>query len=553
MLDDKLVSGTVSGDVSLEGLHQDAHADAQLSIDALSVGSVAYKSAKVQLKADGHLVDASVRIDQPDGFVEAKAHASESWGAAMAPSLDPSQPLDANLSAKNFRIAALLPFVDGVLDELDGRLDADTRIELDPRAKAARLNGTLALSRGTVEASAGGGELHDIAANVKFAPDGTVTLEKLTAAGVTGKLDATGTAHVQGTHFAVGTRGGHDPQQVRHPFHGRRDGGRRLRRADRPVTASTAQGRPDVAGEGRGAEAERRTAGGLDRQPASARPDGQGPHRRPTAAIHARFVLAAARPREEGRHGTRTIGRVASRDRDAPDRRPRCPRDRAEDRPGRGRERERRRRSKGHGADHDQEGRHAGREGADVHRSRRGRSASWATIRPTHKSSSRPAGRPRTARSSMRRSRDRSRRARSRCRRSPACPAKRSSSFFSSAAPTASRRRRRRPAPRTPRIAAAGGEAAQPLNHALGQLGLGAVTAKVDTSQTANPKPEVEVQIARDISLQIAVVLGQPPPGVNPDRTLFTLDWRFLSKWSLATTVGDAGTTIFDLLWQRRY
>ena len=135
LLDDKLVSGTVSGDVSLEGLHQDAHADAQLSIDALSVGSVAYKSAKVQLKADGHLVDASVRIDQPDGFVEAKAHASESWGAATAPSLDPSQPLDANLSAKNFRIAALLPFVDGVLDELDGRLDADTRIELDPRGK----------------------------------------------------------------------------------------------------------------------------------------------------------------------------------------------------------------------------------------------------------------------------------------------------------------------------------------------------------------------------------------------------------------------------------
>ena len=65
--------------------------------------------------------------------------------------------------------------------------------------------------------------------------------------------------------------------------------------------------------------------------------------------------------------------------------------------------------------------------------------------------------------------------------------------------------------------------------------------------------PEVEVQIAKAISLQIAVVLGQPPPGVNPDHTLLTLDWRFLTKWSLATTVGDAGTTIFDLLWQRRY
>jgi hypothetical protein len=79
------------------------------------------------------------------------------------------------------------------------------------------------------------------------------------------------------------------------------------------------------------------------------------------------------------------------------------------------------------------------------------------------------------------------------------------------------------------------------------------VTAKVDTSESENPKPEVEVQIARDISLQIAVVLGQPPPGVNPDVTLLTVDWRFLDKWSLASTLGNAGTTIFDLLWQRRY
>jgi translocation and assembly module TamB len=107
--------------------------------------------------------------------------------------------------------------------------------------------------------------------------------------------------------------------------------------------------------------------------------------------------------------------------------------------------------------------------------------------------------------------------------------------------------------PSTSAIGTVGGEAAQPLNHMLNQLGLGAVSAKVDTSESENPKPEVEVQIARDISLQIAVVLGQPPPGVNPDVTLLTVDWRFLDKWSLASTLGNAGTTIFDLLWQKRY
>jgi translocation and assembly module TamB len=101
-------------------------------------------------------------------------------------------------------------------------------------------------------------------------------------------------------------------------------------------------------------------------------------------------------------------------------------------------------------------------------------------------------------------------------------------------------------------IATAGGEAAQPLNHALNELGLGAVRAKVDTA-SVNPRPEVEVQIAKGISVQLAYVLGVPPPGVNPDTTLVSLDWRFLSKWSLESTVGNLGTTIFDLLWQSRY
>jgi translocation and assembly module TamB len=102
-------------------------------------------------------------------------------------------------------------------------------------------------------------------------------------------------------------------------------------------------------------------------------------------------------------------------------------------------------------------------------------------------------------------------------------------------------------------IGTVGGEAAQPLNHMLNQWGLGAVSVAVDTSQSSTPKPEVEVQVARDISVQIAVVIGQPPPGVNPDHTLLTLDWRFVNRWSLASTLGDAGTTIFDVLWRKRY
>jgi translocation and assembly module TamB len=109
-------------------------------------------------------------------------------------------------------------------------------------------------------------------------------------------------------------------------------------------------------------------------------------------------------------------------------------------------------------------------------------------------------------------------------------------------------------------VGAAGGAATAPINRALGgvnhmldNFGLaGGISTKIDTS-TTNPRPEVELQIARDISLQIAWVLGVPPPGSNPDTTLLTLNWRFLRQWSLVTTVGDAGTSIVDVIWQRRY
>ena len=56
----------------------------------------------------------------------------------------------------------------------------------------------------------------------------------------------------------------------------------------------------------------------------------------------------------------------------------------------------------------------------------------------------------------------------------------------------------------------AGNVAAQPLNRALAQFGLSRVSAKVDTS-SVSAKPEVEVQIAKGLSVAVAQIIGQPP------------------------------------------
>ncbi len=549
MLDDKLVSGDVSGDLTLSGLHQDAHVDADLAIDALSVGSIAYKSARLQMTADGRVIDGSLRIDQTDGFAEAKAHGAASWGAAMAPRLDPSQPLDATVAAKNLRIAALLPFVDGVLDELDGRVDANAKIELDPRDEAARLQGEVALTRGTVEVSAGGGELHDISAKVKLSPDGTITLEKMTASGMTGRLEAVGNARLQGTslqsaHATVTIpRGSAIPLPISGAEIGDVDG-----RID--VTASSTRRNGPVQ-----MKVDVPTLDVKLSEASTATPQSLGPMENVRIGAHrgdpARFVLLSLDPVPNAAHADTSsqqgglqvathLGAVhvvrgtqlavdlqgdVKAEADATTR-------------VTGQIRIKR------GGTLDIQGRRFTVDGGTVTFTSDPANpqvvvkADWTAPDGTVVVAN-FTGPLRTGKVTLSSEPQLTREEIVQVLLFGTANGKQAQTPSSSTASSA--------------ISTAGGEAAQPLNHMFNQLGLGAVTANVDTSQAANPKPEVEVQIARDISLQIAVVLGQPPPGVNPDRTLVTLDWRFLSMWSLASTVGDAGTTIFDLLWQRRY
>jgi hypothetical protein len=79
------------------------------------------------------------------------------------------------------------------------------------------------------------------------------------------------------------------------------------------------------------------------------------------------------------------------------------------------------------------------------------------------------------------------------------------------------------------------------------------VTARVDTSETANPRPELEMRVARDVTVALAHVLGVPPPGSNPDRNFAVVGFHFRRNWTLETTFGDQGSSLMDLVWQYRY
>jgi autotransporter translocation and assembly factor TamB len=99
----------------------------------------------------------------------------------------------------------------------------------------------------------------------------------------------------------------------------------------------------------------------------------------------------------------------------------------------------------------------------------------------------------------------------------------------------------------------ASGPVTQAINKALAGISALEVTTRIDTSQAANPRPEVEVRLTSEMLARVTVQTGMPAPGEPPDRTLLTIDWRFTPRWSLESTVGDEGSTFIDLLWHHRY
>jgi translocation and assembly module TamB len=101
-------------------------------------------------------------------------------------------------------------------------------------------------------------------------------------------------------------------------------------------------------------------------------------------------------------------------------------------------------------------------------------------------------------------------------------------------------------------VSVVGSTAAQGLNRALSKITDIEVQARIDTS-TGAPRPELVVQVTPRIAARVTQALGEPTPGQSPDRTFVTIELRIASAWSLSTMVGDRGASAVDVIWRRRY
>jgi translocation and assembly module TamB len=543
-LGERQITGTLSGEASLDGLRKDAKAKVDLTVNDLKVGDVTYVAGKLGATLGDGALNADLRFDQVDGFVDVHAHAGAKWGAAVFPTLDPTKDLDCALRANRFRAAMLLPYVDDVFTELDARVDADVKAELDPRTRTAKVNGTLDVSQGRFELASVGGEFHDASMKLVFTPDGIVRVTNMKASGMSGQIEAAASVRlinlvpvsasanvvipgsnpllltVEGAQF--GTLAG------KMAITAKLSGDRNKISAtvdipslhvELPLTSSQ-----DV-----------QALGDLD----GVRIGTDGPHGFVPERLDAAKVELAA-PSNKTFEVAVTLGRDVQVKRGA------TLKVALEGKPtvtitdkvrAGGQIRLVRGSIDVQGKSFSIDNGTVSFVGDDATNPQVVVTASWVGPEGTTVYAD-FVGPLKTGKVTL--------------RSDPTLPQNEILALLLFGTPDGVTPASQSTSAGTTGAGVAGGAAAQPLNSALESYGLGGVTTRVDTSQV-NPRPEVEVQIARDISLQVAYVIGTPPPGQNPDTALFTLNWHFIRAWSLETTVGNSGTSIFDLIWQYRY
>lgn len=541
------VRGHISGEIGLADLHKDARAQAELRIDDVRVGRASYTGGFVRASLDGERLDASLRLEQTDGFAEAKAKLGTRWGTALGPTMDDDKPAELSLEAHDFRAAALLPFVEGTFSELDGRIDADARIDIGPRRRRLAMRGTAKLTRGIFEIPAMGDEFTDATATVVLLPDGVVRVQDVSARGTTGRVMASAVARLDGLDLSAAHASVRIPEGQPIPLSvegqelgvvsGDIDFDLKITRDRKTVNVVVDVPKllariPETRGHSLQALAGDPTIRvGVRRVPGQLTLVPLGPPRpvgRPRDALTWNVQLRLGKDVEVRRgttmrvqldgsptlsvaDGTRVTGQIRIR-----------------------------------GGVLDVQGKKFEIDKGTITFTGDADNpivvvtAGWTAPDGTQVYAD-FVGPLKTGKVTL--------------RSEPSLPRNEILSLilFGTQGGSQAAAPGQGPAGPTRAVGLGGGVATEGLNRAMEDLTGLDLTARVDTSDSANPRPELEFQIAKNISLQIAYVLGVPPPGQNPDKSLLTLDWRFYRNFSLETTVGDRGSSILDLVWRKRY
>jgi translocation and assembly module TamB len=187
------LDGTLSGRVALEHFGKDATADMNLDVQSLRFAKSELGRIRAEASVRNGKADAKLSVEGQRGTTTAEAHSGLDWGARLVPAV--RMPADAQLRARELRLAAFAPLLTSVLGDLDGRLNGDLNAHF--RGGAPALDGHVDLRDGVAQLAALGQRFDQITARVSLQP-GKAKLEELTARATEGKLRVSGEARFDG-------------------------------------------------------------------------------------------------------------------------------------------------------------------------------------------------------------------------------------------------------------------------------------------------------------------------------------------------------------------
>lgn len=541
---DHATSGQLSGDFSVEDLHENARARVALELRRLRMGLARYRRATLAFDLDDRGARVRARVDQRDGHLELNGDAGFTWGKELLPTFQATQPIHASLQAKNFRAAGLLPFLQPSVSAIDGRVDADAKATLPKRGARPSLEGWVSLREGSIELPAVGERFYDARARLSFAAGGVVRLQGAEARAGQGRVKADAFARfdegrmIQARAYVEFPKGEALPLAVQGESLGDAQGKIDIHAS---TTADKKSTHVDVvvpSMQVRLSDVNSRPIQELDepervrigiREEGNLRPIARSPAEAPESAkpeeAHRLEVSILLGNDVNLRRGTEL--RVAL------DGNPKLVIEQESSMSG-----EIRLRS----GYLDVQGKRFEIDRGTVTFTGEADNPTaniTAVYAPTSdlRIYADFVGPIKTGRLTLRSE-----------------PAHSQSEILAMLIYGADYNDRAVADPsNSAAIGVGGGIASQGLNKALqGLTGSDVVSVRIDTSRAMSTRSEVEFQIARDVSIQLARVFGVPPMDLL-DRHFVTFDWRFRRNWALETTVGDRGSSIMDLIWQQRY
>ncbi|MEI9948563.1 MAG: translocation/assembly module TamB domain-containing protein [Pseudomonadota bacterium] len=187
------VDGALTGKVTLEHFGKDATVDVNLDVQSLKLANSELGRIRAEVAVRNGKADAKLSVEGKGGTTTAEGHSGLDWGPRLVPAV--RMPADAQLRARELRLAAFAPLLTSVLGDLDGRLNGDLNAHF--RGGAPALDGHVDLTDGVAQLAAVGQRFDQIKARVSLEP-GKAKLEELSARATAGRLRVTGEARFQG-------------------------------------------------------------------------------------------------------------------------------------------------------------------------------------------------------------------------------------------------------------------------------------------------------------------------------------------------------------------